>query len=48
MSFNIHQKVIFAVRSGNLELIKKRIAEGGDKSSQSKDIKTALKLATDI
>lgn len=34
MNFNIHQKVIFAARSGNLELVKERVSEGGDVNYQ--------------
>jgi ankyrin repeat protein len=34
MAFTINQKVIFAVRGKNLELLKERISEGGDVNHQ--------------
>ncbi len=45
MSFNIHQKVIFAVRSGNLELIKERVESGGDVNYQDDQHGSALVAA---
>ncbi len=45
MSFNIHQKVIFAVRSGNLELVKERVSIGGDVNYQDPKHGSALVTA---
>jgi len=45
MSFNIHQKVIFAVRSGNLDLVKERVFTGGDVNYQDAVHGSALVIA---
>ena len=44
MSFTINQKVIFAVRAKNLELLKERISDGGDINYQDPIHSSALQL----
>ncbi len=45
MGINIHQKVIFAVRGGNLELVKERVSSGGDLNYQDSTHGSALVAA---
>ena len=45
MVFTINQKVIFAVRGGNLELLKERINDGGDINHQDPTHGSALAAA---
>jgi len=45
MNITLHQKVIFAVRSNNIELVKERIAEGGDINYQDPKYGSALVTA---
>lgn len=43
--FSIHQLLIFATRAGNLELMRERIAAGGDVSYQDEQHGNALLVA---
>jgi len=48
MAFTINQKVIFAVRGKNLELLKERISDGGDINYQDPAHGSALAAAINV